>query len=665
MKQSKPRICTLVSRWFRQKCCIGMDVKVMAGMVATSLLLTACGGGGSGGGSSSGGGAANVAGGKPLSVVPVKGKFGAGCAVSVSNPSGSFNAQGSTDATGVATVTVPLGATGPYVISVTGGGSCSYFNEATNAMVSYTAGYSLHAVVPTAIAAHAPVAVTPLTEMQYTYLKHQAGGAITSAINDSTALAAVSPVLVLAKSSGLLSATVDVPNMFALPPVVPAAGVTPAQMGRDGYSAMFGIVAAEQPANPMAAVTAYDALAKAVALSVVSSPSAPQALTDAQIVMAGMLPINQAVANMYGPASAVGMAAPLSVTAVTQAAVADAAVAAARVTASTGYLADLTAGGMHLFSPGYQYATPTGTATVAPLGRSMTASVMTTLATTTYSMLFTFKELLNRVWTALVGTSSNTDYVLTAGGWVDDRTTSLDASPNLDGTFTVNDGAWGRYGSKVSKVDVSGVAIASTLAAVDANGLTTGAAVVPPGNFPAGAIEYDITDFGLTSRDVYQVYAGSLGSYAYVLDANGIQLTALPAGNAQFCVAGFRFIPAPAAGTYDVYANTAAGCPALAAGQLADGTVTLAQRQVNGQSLLAVTATTQQTTYPVGYVPTALPGIINGTFGSSFFALVNGQAYLGTITPKGADTAVLFGTRKRYNRIAIDAQMKAANLPLL
>jgi hypothetical protein len=652
MNQSNSRICTLVSGWF------GMDVKVLAGMAAISLLLSACGGSG-------GGGAPSVAGGNPLDVVPVKGKFGAGCAVSVSNPAGSFTAQGSTDATGVARVLIPSGATGPYVISVTGGGSCRYFNEAANAMVPYAAGYSLHAVVPAAIAANAPVAVTPLTEMQYTYLKHRAGGAITSSVTDSAAVAAVSPVLVLAKSMGLLSATIDVQNMFALPPVMPAPGVTPAQLGQDGYSAMFGIVAAEQPSDPMAAVMAFAAVAKAAALSIASSPTAPQALIDAQTAMGTVLPISQAVSNMYGPASAVGMAAPLSVTAATQAAVADAAVAAARTTASASYLADLTAGGMHLFSPGYQYATATGTATVAPLGKSMTASVTTTFVNTTYSMLLTFKELLNQVWTALVGTSGNTDYVLTAGGWADDRTTSLAAIPNLDGSFTVHDGAWGRYGSKVARVDISGVAIASTLAAVDANGMTTGAAVVPPGNFPAGAVEYDITDFGLTSGDVYQVYAGSLGADVQALDASGIQLTALPAANSQFCVAGFRFVPAAAVGTYDVYANAAAGCPALAAGQLADGTVTLGQKQVYGQSMLAVTATTQQATYPAGYVTSALPGIIAGTFGSGFLALVNGQAYLGTTTLRGADTAVLFGTRKRYNRIAIDAQMKAANLPLL
>ena len=108
-----------------------------------------------------------------------------------------------------------------------------------------------------------PVAVTPLTEMHYTYLKHKAGGAITPAITDASAVAAVAPVLVLAKSMGLLHATIDVQNMFALPPVVPATGVTPAQLGQDGYSAMFGIVAAEQPSNPMAAVSAYESLAKA------------------------------------------------------------------------------------------------------------------------------------------------------------------------------------------------------------------------------------------------------------------------------------------------------------------------------------------------------------------------------------------------------------------
>ena len=96
-----------------------------------------------------------------------------------------------------------------------------------------------------------------------------------------------------------------------------------------------------------------------------------------------------------------------------------------------------------------------------------------------------------------------------------------------------------------------------------------------------------------------------------------------------------------------------------------DGTVTFSQVQVNGQQLLKVTATTQQTVFPAGYVSSALPGIINGTFNSGFLSLINGKAYLGTATPKGADTAVLFGTSKRYNRVAIDAQMNAANLPLL
>ncbi len=662
MKHSHFRLHALVFTLGQQGRYLWTNKRVWACMAATSVLLSACGGGGDSGG---GGGAATVVGGNPLSVAPVKGRFGAGCTVVVSNPAGSFTAQAATDATGVATATIPVGATGPYVISVVGGGGCRYFNEATNTMVAYAATDSLHAVVPAANITGAPVAVTPLTEMHYAYLKHRSGGVITAAVTDAAALAAVSPVLVLAKSMGLLNATIDVRNMFALPPVIPAAGVTPAQLGQDGYSAMFGIVAAEQSSNPMAAVAAYAALSKAAGLSTVSSAAAPQAVIDAQAAMSTLLPVSQAVSNMYGAASAVGMAAPLSVTAATQAAVADAAVAAARPAATAGYLADLTAGGVHLFSPGYQYATTAGTATVAPLGKSMMASVTTSFANTIYPMQLAFKELLNRVWTALVGTSTNTDYILVANGWVDDRTTSLSVSPNLDGTLTVDDGAWGRYGSKVNRLDMSGMTIASTLAAVDANGLTTGAAVVPPGNFPAGSVEYDITDFGLTSHDIYEVYAGSLGSYTYVLDANNTQLTALPAATAQFCVAGFRFIPTAVAGIYDVYANATSACPALAAGQLPDGTVTLAQKQVNGQQLLAVTATTQQTTYPVGYVSNALPGIINGTFSSGFLALVNGKAYLGTTTPKGADTAVLFGTRKRYNRIAIDAQMKAANLPLL
>ena len=36
-----------------------------------------------------------------------------------------------------------------------------------------------------------------------------------------------------------------------------------------------------------------------------------------------------------------------------------------------------------------------------------------------------------------------------------------DAITNLDGTLTVNDGAYGRYGAKVAKIDISGKAIAS------------------------------------------------------------------------------------------------------------------------------------------------------------------------------------------------------------
>ncbi|BBI99715.1 hypothetical protein FGKAn22_14080 [Ferrigenium kumadai] len=654
MKQSKFGPYVIDAGWFKcQWPNSGMSGKILASIAATSLLLSACGGGGGGGGGVGGGtgGAGPV--GTAMTIAPMKGKFGAGCSVVVSNPAGSFTANGSTDATGQATVTIPSGATGPYVISVVGGGTCTYFNESTNTNVSYTTADSLHAVVPSASATGAPVAVTPLTEMEYTYLKQQAGGAITPAITDAQAVAAVPPVLVLAKSMGLLNATIDVQNMFALPPVIPAAGVTPAQLGQDGYSAMFGKVAAQQPSNPMAAVAAYALLAKAAALSAASSPAAPQALADAQTAIAAILPIAQAVSNMYGPASATGMAAPMSVTAATQAAAAAATSAAAAATGGAGYLSDLTAGGVHLFSPGYQYTIGAVTTTVAPVGKSMTA----TLSNATYSMVRTFKDLLNRIWTALVSTSSNTDYVLTAAGWSDDRTTSISAIANLDGTLTVNDGAYGRYGVRVAKIDISGMAIASAVAAVDANGLTTGAAVAPAGNFPAGSIEYDVTDFGLTSQDIHEVYAGSLGSYVHVLDATGIQLTALPAANAQFCVAGFRFIPTATAGKYDVYANPTLTCPALATGQLADGTVSFTPVQVNGQQLLAVTATTQ--------VSTALPGIINGTFNSSFISIVNGKAYLGVTTPKGADTTVLFGTSKRYNRVAIDAQMNAANLPLL
>lgn len=640
----------------------GMSGKMLASVAATSLLLSACGGGGGGGG---GGTVAGTGGAGPvgaaMTIAPMKGQFGAGCSVAVSNPAGSFTASGATDATGQATVTIPSGATGPYVISVSGGGTCTYFNESTNTNVPYTTADSLHAVVPSASATGAPVAVTPLTEMEYTYLKQQAGGAITPAITDAQVVAAVPPVLVLAKSMGLLNATIDVRNMFALPQVIPAAGVTPAQLGQDGYSAMFGKVAAQQPSNPMAAVAAYALLAKAAALSAASSPAAPQALTDAQTAIAGILPIAQAVSNMYGAASAAGMAAPMTVTAATQAAAAAATAAAAAVAGSSGYLSDLTAGGLHQFSPGYQYTINAVTTTVAPVGKSLTA----TFANATYSMVRTFKELLNRIWTALVGTSSNTDYVLTAAGWSDDRTTSISAITNLDGTLTINDGAYGRYGAKVAKIDISGMAIASAVTAVDANGLTTGAAIAPAGNFPAGSIEYDVTDFGLTSQDIHEVYAGSLGSYVHVLDTTGIQLSALPAANAQFCVAGFRFIPAAIAGNYDVYANPTLTCPALAPGQLADGTVNFSQVQVNGQQLLKVTATTQQTVYPAGYVSSALPGIITGTFNNSFLALVNGKVYMGVMTPKGADTAVLFGTSKRYNRIAIDAQMNAVNLPLL
>lgn len=479
--------------------------KFTVSLIATSILLSACGGGfaGLGGGGSS------------FWVVPIKGQFGAGCVVNVTNPAGSFSVNGTTGANGQASVTLPAGATGPYVVSVQGGGTCTYFNDnaAAPAMLPFTAGSILKALVPTNDAtAGATVAITPITQMAYAYAAALPGGIAVA--TDSSASTASLSALNLAVTQGLLPSSAAIPggNIFAPPASMPASGVSNATYAASPYLAMFATISAQSSVNPMAAVDAYSSLANVTGLSVASatSPAAAamvaSAVANATAFFASISSVNAATSAVFGAASGNAITPPPSIASAVQQ-------TATNSAALTNFQTDVTVGGIGNFNPGWVQNGVTNNGFI-----HVTTA---TLVNGVYSLVNTVKQLLNNAWVAFTRPAY---YVWLTNAWVnaDTQPGTATADP-INGTISINQGY--QFTSPLTMLDLSGTSTvmpavgASGVMALNASGIPTMVTVT----YPAGSREYLM----MMATTPVNEWAVAADGWNTLTDASGVALTTL------------------------------------------------------------------------------------------------------------------------------------------
>ena len=508
--------------------------------ILSTLLLTACGGGGGSGAAV----AANPAatGGTTVTLTPVKGKFEGNCAIMVSNTAGTMLYTGTPaiNANGTTTVSLPVGTTGPYLISVAGdaAGTCKYFNDdpANPRLITMLPTESLNALVFSNQLASG-VAITSLTEMAYQAASAIRGGGL-SGLNDQSpeihqGIAAAVNLAGLTGASSVLS-------IFTPPATIPASGVA----ANDDMGRTLENIARQDTARPLNAVKSM-----ALQAAEIAAPASAVYFQTVRAALPAMTP------NAQGTAYALRVAT----------ARAGAASAVVNAGNAASFLADImSASGVRSFGSGL--STPMNS--FPAFGEFNTV----TLTNGVYAVVVAVKNLIGRAWTPQVPT----DFVLTPRGWTPSAQQNTTFTMNPDGSAHVIQEGFGVNNMMFTKQNLAGAPFTSAVVAstqrnaplnstggldangqlvLDASGVPTAANIVPTGAFAAGAFAYYAMGVAsaVTSQDIYEVQANQVNA---VNTANtGGQLAALPAAGTAFCTYNNTRYMMPSvavAGAYDM-----------------------------------------------------------------------------------------------------------------
>lgn len=275
----------------------------------------------------------------------------------------------------------------------------------------------------------------------------------------------------------------------------------------------------------------------------------------------------------------------------------------------------------------------------ATLGASKTT--VTATGTNSYSITGVLNILTAAGWG--VDPDPQVYYTLTDTGWVNSPSTGS-AVNNLDGTITLNNGLGETSVNTLKADDLGGTAISCQLFGMSA--------CKTPGNYPAGATDYSSTT--VLTKDEYHLNAGTNAFPLQATDAAGLELNALPAADATFCVytADYRFatvykaiLPAPASGNnYNAYYSKSCAATDITAATAATATPMLIGQRSTGN--------------------VAAPSVLTlsaGTLSLGILAAHAGKVYPGYMRPAGPQTGL-----RVTNKLAANALLTAlgyANLP--
>ena len=623
--------------------------------ILSTLILTACGGGG--------GGVAATTAGTSVTLTPVKGKFEGNCAIVVSNTTGTTLYTGTpaiNPISGTTTISLPAGATGPYLISVAGdtAGTCKYFNDdpANPRLITMLPTESLNALVFSNQIASG-VAITSLTEMAYQAASAIRGGRLVGLNDQSPEIAqGIAAAVNLAGLTGVSA----VLSIFTPPKTIPASGV----LANDDMGRTLENIAHRDTKSPLNAVR-FMALQAAEA----AAPASAAQFQAARNALPMMTPNAQGVAYASQVAAAT----------------AGAALSVANAGVATAFLADITTTGLRQIWFGY--VDPVNN---VPASGSL---IKATLANAVYTVTQTWNNLVAGAWTP----ANSGNWVLGNKGWIDSNTTPLSFAMNPDGTAKITQEGFGTRDEAVFKKDLTGTTFASAVAGnmmpnpigmfgmfgginangqqvLDASGVPTAANIVPAGAFTAGAIAYNTVPAGMAAmyafnlasgvgaasavmptssvavatQDIYEVSTNNNGGgNAPAVNTAGVALTALPAIGTPFCPNAWTYMqPGAVAGTYDLFSTTGT-CAAPAVGAMSNQTLTAKMVVVNGVSIMELIA--PATAFGPGYTQT--------------LAVLNGKVYQGWKTAKGTQL-FMGGNNTMANQAAATQLSKAVKLPL-
>ncbi len=641
-------------------------------MTIIATLLAGCFGGGGGGGGTT---AATTGATTPVTVVPSKGKFADGAHVRIRDDNGSYTAYALTLG-GSAVVAVPVTFTPPFLIEAGVKGD-SYYDITKAAFASMVSAAPVRALVPdlATLTAASGVGVNFDTESVIARIEKDNPTAMTTTgLGKTLAASAVVTASTMATAMGYASYK----DLFV--PATPYDGTAKLDPTKSADAKSLKFEAMARAASGVGGADLLDDIKIAARNSATSG-------------VAGALPgfngeftkLTTGTLSVTGAASAVAPTLPPVISAASMASAVT--TIAANTTSTSNFLTDLTTTGLREFQPGLkiQWANASGVATTQTnyaTGRSISA----TLANGVYTVIQSIMELVNKVWTAIAPTSNNagTNYVLTATGWVDDKTLPVTFTTNADGTATATNmnGIPGNSIVAVSAIDITGtMSIASAVGFVDANGFMSNinasgvqatSAVAGTITFPAGSRKYLLNNLGASTADNYQVWTSAAWSND-VRDPAGIipgsttlatMLSTHTTAANPICINGWAFVAqaatlATATPTADVYfqqwnpATNQSTCAAITTtgptAQTSMGTVVMTSKTVNGQTLGISTA-----------------GTFTGMMNNSFIANVNGSYRSGTFYPAGTPLVILGGGNANLvNKKAADAAMTALGFPAL
>lgn len=562
-------------------------------------------------------------------------------------------------ANGTTTVTLPTGATGPFLISISGaaGNTCQYFNDnpANPQLLTLLPSQSLNALIAsTEVTSASGVALTAITEMAYQAAFAKNGQKLTGLTDTSPAIAQGRAAAV--SLCGLTTGASAVASIFTPPATIPASGIA----ATDSMGQALVNIANLNGNNPMNAVSLMSLYA-ASAVGMPPSASAVAALPTN--------PVGQGVA----------FKAQLAANAAT------AALNATNALATLAFLNDITTTGLRDIWFGIVAPANTMFGSSAINIPASGTLIKATLANAVYTVTRTWNDMVAGVWTP----ANSGSWVLGNTGWIDANTSAISFVMNPDGTAKITQEGFGTRDEAVFKQDLTGITFASAVASqggwasvdangqvvLDASGVPTAANVMPAGAFTAGAIAYDTVPAGMaamyaytmasgigaisavmptssvavTTQDVYRVDTINYGNNNLAVNAAGAPLTALPALNSAFCLQNNQayYQPGVTAGTYDVfYTGGGTTCWPPTAGTPPGQTFTATTVVVNGVSIMELTA--PATAFSPSFI--------------DILAVVNGSVYQGQKRPKGSP--LNFWGIRPANQAAATQLSNAVKLPL-
>jgi hypothetical protein len=568
-----------------------------------TLILAGCGGGGGGNTTNgSGGGSATTT----ISVTPGKGVM-LGALVSIKDANGMLLGSGTTTTGGLATVSIPITAVAPLVVSVSCPTTCQYFDEKTLTMVAGSSAIpDMLAVVPSTSNPNIGVTAATHAAAQYVLASGPLTPASVTAANNA-----------VASQLGLVGVTdILVPPRIINDAATLAAaqtGTTPADRLAN-FSASLALAASGVSA--IDAIASYGNAWKQAALVPASGVIMPPSINPAVVTQH----IPTFVANVPNVASAVATQ--------TQQ-------VAASVAAANHFFSDATsANGLREWLPSFGAGVPD----VVHIHK------LISIGANRYSGVATYKENAVNGWVALGPNYIPNPYVLTSSGWqiYDGADTFVN---NQDGTVTFTSPR-GVVTERITETALTGPVVCT-----DPN---TGLAVTcaNPQNYPAGARSYSGVG-GISSVDTYRVWASDTYWTNEVTNLSGVPLTSMPSSG--FCVNGdvlTPIAPTPAAGVdnYNVHSTATGACAGAdissALAGVAVGTVKLALRAtgIGGVSVLLATASQAGN---LAYLD------------NNFIAVVNGNLMAGDLRLAGSSATKVF----YLNQVALDAELMANGLP--